>query len=478
VVIDLPILGQEIPEQNEIDTIGSSVGEIFTIPVMDKLLLYAPLHGIVALIDRHAAAQLRKGLASKDSCQNTVLNELLGELKTPQAVPQPRQGGLGAPVFLGLVTTRGCNMGCKYCDFAAPKQTSPVMDLSTARLAIDAYFSVLDQQGIQQAELHFFGGEPFFAPKTVHFAVEYALAKASELHKTIHLEAITNGFFNQRMANWIANTFDTIFLSLDGPREIHDRYRPTIRGHSTFNTIIQNAHLFSEHNVELMLRSCITSDTVNHLVEIATWFAEELLPSVVCFETLVPSALSQAQGINPPDPWIFARNYCQAADLLNARGIRTVLSTAELCIPYISFCPVGNDAMIVTPDRKISACYLLEEDWQKEDLNMQYGTLDDGNFGGKYITFDQNVLDHIRQLNVHGYPLCANCFCRFHCSGGCHVNRRKTLLSASYDATCIQTRMITISILLKRMGQTALEQDWLSAGENFIPSVLQKDDRL
>ncbi|MBE0697145.1 MAG: radical SAM protein [Anaerolineaceae bacterium] len=474
----MPILDQKSPGNASPGVNQSSRHEIFALPVMDKVLIYAPLQGLVALVDQLAADQLRKGIAGDEPIENAKLKALIADLQTPQDIPQPRQGGMGAPLFLGLVTTRGCNMGCKYCDFAAPKQTSPIMDLSTARRAIDAYFHVLSQQGISHAELHFFGGEPFFAPQTVHFSVEYALAKASENHKTLHLEAITNGFFNPRMADWVAKTFDTVFLSLDGPREIHDLYRPTISGRSTFATITRNARLFLDQNVELILRSCVTSDTVGRLPEIAAWFADELHPSAVCFEAMVSSALSQSQGIAPPDPWNFARSFCQAADILAAQGIRTVLSTAELCIPYVSFCPVGNDAMIVTPEGKINACYLLEEDWRKEGLDLQYGSLgEENNPPGSFI-LDQNGLDRIRQFNVHSYPLCADCFCRFHCSGGCHVNHRKTLHSSTYDSTCIQTRMITISILLKRMGQAALSQQWLSEMDHYRSTVLQKDDRL
>jgi uncharacterized protein len=474
----LPILDQTNPGNGKIAINQRSGREVFALPVMDKVLIYAPLQGLVALVDQLAADQIRKGMSGDETIKNEGLKALIANLQTPEEIPQPRQDGMGAPLFLGLVTTRGCNMGCRYCDFAAPKQTSPVMDISTARQAIDAYFHVLSQQGITHSELHFFGGEPFFAPQTVHFAVEYALAKAAENHQTIHFEAITNGFFHPRMADWVAKTFDTVFLSLDGPREIHDRYRPAISGRSTFATITRNSRVFTDQNVELILRSCVTSDTVNQLPEIAAWFAQELHPSAVCFEAMVPSALSQSQGIVPPDPWTFARRYCQAADILAEQGIRTVLSTAELCVPYVSFCPVGNDAMIVTPDGKINACYLLEEDWLKEGLDLQYGSLNgEDNHPGSF-TLHQEALDRIRQLNVHAYPLCANCFCRFHCSGGCHVNRRQTLLSTTYDSTCIQTRMITISILLKRMGQAALSQEWLSEVDHHRASVLQKDDRL
>jgi uncharacterized protein len=472
------VLAQDVQKDTRGRTGLTPAPEIFSIPVMEKVLLYAPLHGLAALVDQLAAEQLRAALRGSDAVENKQILPLLTELRIPQAVPQPRQGGLGAPLFLGLVTTRGCNMGCFYCDFAAPKQTSPVMDLSTARRAIDAYFSVLDQQGISQAELHFFGGEPFFAQKTVHFAVEYALAKAAESQRTLHLEAITNGFFNQRMADWVASTFDTLFLSLDGPREIHDRYRPTIHGTSTFATIMKNARIFADHNVELILRSCVTQDTVEQLPQIATWFADELHPAAICFETLVSSALSQSHAIEAPDPWTFAQNFSLASAVLAEKGIRLVLSTAELCVPYVSFCPVGNDAMIVTPDGNINACYLLDEDWRKEGLDLCYGSLGSAASLAGPLVLDQDALQRIRKLNVHEYSLCTNCFCRFHCAGGCHVNRRQTLLSTTYDSTCIQTRMITISILLNRLGQAAVNQEWLSTPSSWREAVLQEDDRV
>jgi uncharacterized protein len=350
------------------------------------------------------------------------------------------------------------------------------MDLLTARRAVDAYLDLLSAQNASHAELHLFGGEPFYAPETVHFAVEYALARAAERSLSIHFEAITNGFFNLRMASWVASTFDTIFLSLDGQREVQDRYRSGLNGRSAYTVVVRNVHLFAEKGVELILRACITSDTVEHMAETAAWFAEEFSPAAVCFETLVPSALSEANGILPPDPWDFARGFGQAAALLAERGIRTVLSTADMNYPHVSFCPIGTDAMIVTPDGSVHACYLLEEDWRREGLNLTYAHLDERSAGGLYL--DTAAMQGIRQLNVHNYPLCADCFCRFDCSGGCHVNRRTVLFSNEYDATCIQTRLISASLLLGRLGQEALSKQWLADPALHQPAVLRKGDRL
>lgn len=451
--------------------------DIFALPIADKVLVYAPLHNLAALIDSTAAGQLRQSLAGDRQATGAGLADLVETLRAPGLPrPQPRQGGLGMPLFLGLIPTRGCNMSCAYCDFAAPKQTSPVMDLETARQAIDAYLELLSGQGGTHMELHFFGGEPFFAPKTIHFVVEYALAKAAERGFSAHLEAITNGFFNLRSARWAAGVFDTVFLSLDGPREIQDRYRPGPGGRSVYDTVARNARLFSEQGVELILRSCITSETVERMPEIAAWFAEEFHPAAVCFETLVDSQLSQANNIHPPDPWAFARGFGQAAALLAGQGIETVLSTADLGYPHLSFCPVGNDALIVTPDGCVHACYLLEEEWRREGLDLTYARLDERAAGGLMV--DQPALDQIRELHVDNYPLCADCFCRFNCSGGCHVNRRAVLSAHEYDATCIQTRLVSASILLNRLGQEDLSQRWLSDPGLHEAAILRQGDRL
>jgi uncharacterized protein len=459
--------------------------DVFRLPVAGKVLLYAPLQGLSALVEPALVEPLRQaltGTALPASSQVQALFQALnGEAQAAAPgffVPQPRPAELGRPLFLGLIPTRSCNMNCRYCDFIAPKQSSPLMDLDTARDAVDAYLRRLDELGMTHAELHFFGGEPFFAARTVHFAVEYFRAQAAQRGMTSHLEVITNGLFNERMARWAAGAFDTIFLSLDGPAEIQNRHRPGLDGRTVAAIIEQNAHFFSDSGVDLVLRACVTAETVQRMPEIAAWFAETFLPAQVCFETMLPSGMSQTFGLQPPDPWDFVRYYDAAADLLAARRIETVLSTADLGAPHLTFCPVGNDAIIVTPDRAVHTCYLLEEDWRAAGLDLTYARLGDAGA----LEVDRSAVARIRDLNVNRYPLCADCFCRYHCSGGCHVNRRQALLStapaADGDATCIQTRAITAAALLKRMGRDDLNKQWRADGAGFRASILNHKDRL
>jgi sulfatase maturation enzyme AslB (radical SAM superfamily) len=224
------------------------------------------------------------------------MQPIVEQLRSPGArAPAPRTGPLDDPFFLGLVPTRGCNLGCRYCDFAAPKQSSPVMDLSLAGEALDAYFGLLHGSGGRRAEVHFFGGEPFYAEAVVHFAVEYASLRAVN-SMAVRFEATTNGVYSAARCHWIADHFDTIVLSLDGPAEVQDRQRPALDGRSAFAIVARNAKILSEGPVELILRACVTNETVARLPEIARWVGREFRPSTVCFETLTDTPRSRAAG--------------------------------------------------------------------------------------------------------------------------------------------------------------------------------------
>jgi hypothetical protein len=79
---------------------------------------------------------------------------------------------------------------------------------------------------------------------------------------------------------------------------------------------------------------------------------------------------------------------------------------------------------------------------------------------------------------VERRPLCADCFCRYHCAGGCHVNHDTSGQPGNYDAQCIQTRLITILQLLDRLEQPRLRDEWLADRPSMEISVWQPNDRL
>lgn len=364
-------------------------------------------------------------------------------------------------------------MGCRYCDFAAPKQTSPVMSLALARTAVDAYLNLIAASDERHANIHFFGGEPFFAADVVHFVVNYAAGRAAQAGMSVHFEATTNGLYSPTRCQWIADHFHTVVLSLDGPADIQNTQRPGINGQPLFEIVARNARILSGGSAELIIRACVTAETVAHLREIARWIAAEVSPRAVCFESLTPSALSKAAGFHPPDPWQFARHFHQAAQILAAAGIQTVLSTADTSAIRHTFCPVGQDALIVTPDGRVNACYLLAEEWQQQGLNLSLGQL---TAGAEQFDLDMTAVHQIRQLPMRPKPRCAHCLCRYHCAGGCHVNHAGG--DGRYDDLCIQTRLVTITGLLAQLGLHDVIAAWHADDRLMQQTAWQPDDRL
>jgi uncharacterized protein len=366
-------------------------------------------------------------------------------------------------------------MACTYCDFPAPKLGSTTMSLATAAAAIDGYLALLDDLGQRHVEIQFFGGEPFYAADVVHFAVDYARERAADRGYSSQFEATTNGLYRERRCQWIADAFDTIVLSLDGPPEVQDRHRPALRGQNASDVVMRSARIFSQGPVELILRACVTDDTVQQLPDIARWFAETFLPSAVCFEVLSPTPTSERAGLTPPDPYAFARAFDAAEQALDMYGIRAVLSTAELDQRQVTFCPVGRDALIVSPDGAVDACYLLEERWRQSGLDMRLGWVDTG---AHRLHIDVDAINRVRQLNVTNKPRCAHCFCRFHCAGGCHVRQPAGKAPGEYDDLCVHTRLVTAARLLRLLGEDALANGWLRDQASLELAARQPDDRL
>ncbi len=285
--------------------------EIFAVPVGNRVLLYSPLQGFAALLDRGAIYKVQHALAQADHTSlSDDLKFVVDRLQEPPLhVLAEKQGPIVSPLFLGLITTRNCNMGCVYCDFAAPKSKNAVMDLKTARSAINAYFDLLQRNGQHSAPIHFFGGEPFYARDVINFVISYATFQSQKMGLDVCFEVITNGLFSSEQARWIGSYFDTVILSLDGPSDIQDRNRPGLGGTGLFETVFRSAKILSDSSAELIIRSCITSDSVERIPAIAEWIARELRPSTWCIEPLTLCSSLPLVNMAPPDPWRFAVNY-------------------------------------------------------------------------------------------------------------------------------------------------------------------------
>ncbi|MCQ3937951.1 MAG: hypothetical protein DPW18_12995 [Chloroflexi bacterium] len=445
----------------------------YAIPVLDRVLIYSPLQGITALTNESAAQTLRRCLENGGTVPRQIQPLYKSLKETPFAPPAARQVRGIAPLFLGIIPTRSCSLQCVYCDFIAGQSAGSAMSLPMAKQVIDAYFDILDEEKGGRADVQFFGGEPFHSPEVVYFSVAYARRKAEERAMDVHFEVTTNGIFDAETAAWAADHFDAVILSLDGPPDIQESQRPARNGKPVFPIVYRNAKIISSGSADLIIRSCISQRTAHRMTEIAGWIVEEFLAKAVCFESVHPTAQSANTGLLPPDLLEFARQFHASAQILEAHGIAAVHSTTDVSVCRTTLCPVGRNALIVSPDGAVDACYLPEKTWREAGLDFRLGNVRAGKFD-----LNENVLQGILAFANGDKPGCINCLCRCHCAGGCHVRRNGNHSNGRYDDTCMQTRLVTTANLLRRLNENDLATEWLADEAAMTRFACQSSDHI
>lgn len=140
-----------------------------------------------------------------------------------------------------------CNLQCAYCVAKGGSygRESSFMSVETARLGVERFFEHYHTvQNIQ-----FFGGEPFLNPDAIEAVCEalYERKAKNPDFKMPYLNVNTNGtIINDRVINLIKKYNLQLVVSIDGPKEIHDRFRRTRGDAPTFDTILKNVHTFFE----------------------------------------------------------------------------------------------------------------------------------------------------------------------------------------------------------------------------------------
>ncbi|MDR2801242.1 MAG: radical SAM protein [Desulfovibrio sp.] len=446
---------------------------VFVLPVNGAFLIYSPLGGIASLLNASALRALRRrmGKAVPDPSFPSELRELADLLIRKPCEPPSETERLN-PLFLGILPTRRCNCNCVYCDFDAGEEKASDMSPAMAEAALTWYAHFLKDAGQDHMEVHFFGGEPLVCRDVVETAVHRSRLLAGLHGLSLHLEVSTNGIFEQEYAQFVGDYFHAVVLSLDGFRDVHDRHRPISSRRGSFSPARQTATLLSLAPTELCLRCCVSNLNIQSLEEIAIWFCEEFQPSVINFEPLTNNPKSRAAGLSPPDPYAFVRQYAKARARTLHYGIKTVYAATEGEPSQTSFCPVGKDVLIVSPDGRISSCYLPRKAWVERGLDMDVGRLSvqDG------MHVDQDALLRLRGL-VRAKPRCERCFCQWVCSGGCHVQHSYPGSSPAYGPFCIQTRLLSACRLLEDMNLSSIAQALLADEKAMEALALQPSDR-
>lgn len=191
-------------------------------------------------------------------------------------------GGLG----LTIVTSLGCNFDCPYCfESKRPSLLKPAVADALVELLEEAIAA-----GTPAMNVTWMGGEPLLGSRQLLELSERFIERCDAAGIPYSATIVTNGWhLTAEMAEQLAAArVDHAQVTIDGPADVHDRYRPKKDGGSSFDRIVANVGTAVEH-LGVNIRVNIDRDNLGRAEELIATLAERGLAGKV---PLTPARLT------------------------------------------------------------------------------------------------------------------------------------------------------------------------------------------
>ena len=311
-----------------------------------------------------------------------------------------KQKTAGVVKALCLHIAHSCNLNCAYC-FASQGNyhgERALMSFEVGKQALD--FLVANSGTRRNLEVDFFGGEPLMNFQVVKDLVAYARSIEKEKGKNFRFTLTTNGVLvDDEVIDFADRECCNVVLSLDGRKEIHDRFRVDYAGNGSYDKIVPKFQKFvqARGGKSHYMRGTFTHANpdflkdIQHMLDLG--FTELSMEPVVC-------AAGDPSELTEEDLPIVLEQYEKLADLMIQRDREgkpftfyhyMIDLTGGPCVyKRISGCGSGTEYMAVTPWGDLYPCHQAQ---------AQFAA-----------------------CNVYAHPECRDCWARLYCSGGCAAN--------------------------------------------------------
>ena len=321
---------------------------------------------------------------------------------------------------LCLHVAHTCNLNCSYCFASQGKYQGEraVMSFETGKRALD--FLIENSGSRRNLEVDFFGGEPLMNFDVVKQLVAYAREVEKKHNKNFRFTLTTNGvLIDDDVIDFANREMSNVVLSLDGRKEIHDRFRVDYAGKGSWDNIVPKFQKLvkAREGREYYMRGTFTHANPDFLNDIKQMldlgFTELSMEPVVC-------ASGDPSELNAEDMEIVKKQYEELAELMVERDAQGKpftfyhymidLKGGPCIYKRISGCGSGTEYMAVTPWGDLYPCHQFVG-----DEKFLLGNIWDG-------VKNTEIQNEFADCNVYARPDCADCWAKLYCSGGCAAN--------------------------------------------------------
>ena len=326
---------------------------------------------------------------------------------------------------LCLHVAHTCNLNCSYCFASQGKYHGEraLMSLETGKRAID--FLIENSGYHKNLDIDFFGGEPLMNWDVCKELVKYGREQEKIHGKNIRFTLTTNGvLLNDEVTEFCNKEMHNVVLSLDGRKDVNDRFRVDMAGNGSYDRIVPNFQKFVEKrgSKSYYMRGTFThhnTDFVNDIKHMLDLGFTELSMEPVVTDPSSPSALTEE------DLPVLFEQYEELARLMVKRynegkpftfyHYMLDLTCGPCIYKRVAGCGSGTEYLAVTPWGDLYPCHQFVG-----DPNYKMGDIYTG------VTATE-TRDKFASCNAYSRPECNDCWAKLYCSGGCAAN--------SYHAT-------------------------------------------
>lgn len=340
-----------------------------------------------------------------------------------------------------LELTQICNMRCGYCIYNDHHPefrgfSSKNMSFEIARKSIDYILSNYERD---QFSLTFYGGEPLCNFDVMRKSIDYMLRAYPDIK--LHVSFTTNlTLLSNDMVEYFSglnvNSID-IMCSLDGPRNLHDKFRRYATGEGSFDDSLRGLNLllnkfYDKDKMKTISINCVMSPPYSkkNMDDIKNYFFEELkLPKEIqCNyayldkgdmifdfdkDEIIADDLNRKLESSPMEEWaidnlIANRERTEYFDLVSTEMARVAnrMRTEEGIISesYLhGNCLPGQRRLYITVDGDFRVCEKMGESPKLGDYKNGY-------------EFDKIYEYYIEEYIKYFNNICNSCWARLMCS--------------------------------------------------------------
>ena len=328
-------------------------------------------------------------------------NEMFCDIKTETANLNNIE-----PRAFRIVLTETCNLACAECFATKNKQCLKTMNKETLFRLLDYSFQFGKDK---QLTYCFFGGEPLIKFDLIKEAVNKIETAVEENLIQCPLYTITtNGtILTEEIIRFFNKYKFRVGMSIDGPKELHDKLRPYRNGNGSFDDAIRNYKKLVDAGVNMHVLITPNPDHLTELIDIVEYvlknfpMTELTINTPFKYDTLQWSVDGEEYAKILFEIMHLAKKYNVIID----SALSAILGSITNGIRRSTPCSIlGNEFMsMVSPQGELSIC------------------------AQKY----NNKIAFKKEYEYHKEDACKNCGCLGFCGGVCPAFR--SLSGITYD---------------------------------------------